>query len=351
MSVTARLILAALLVLASLSTAVAVEPRTLSGVLYGGYLLVLREGGEITAWNQSTLSLAREKSVPVSDTRLERIAVTGTTLWGASSAAVFQWSPKKREWKQTGKLANGAEKLDALAAVGTKRFAVFASKVIDAASSRAYPIPKLPGYHSGLGPPFKILAAYGTDSRLWIGTGKGEWGGALLGLDPASGKWSNYTDGEASSITEEPDGEVTVNWSNWHLVPHAKIRVHEADASVKWNYSEVSDTGYRTIAFNPFDGVLYGIDESNLVSIVGGAPTRIAPLASPAKVLSLLPTAAGEMIIVPVDGEPYKLAGGTHTRFEQSVDSGELICDYRVGIKGPPPVCKRRKAGAVRSDH
>ena len=35
-------------------------------------------------------------------------------------------------------------------------------------------------------PPLRILATHGTESMIWIGTGNGEWGGTLIGLDPAT---------------------------------------------------------------------------------------------------------------------------------------------------------------------
>src|SRR5262249_1822860 len=132
----------------------------------------------------------------------------------------------------------------------------------------------------GPGLPLRVLAVYATKQELWIGTGYGEWGGHLLGLDPKTGDWVQYHDEHhyATSITQMSADEVVVSWSMSHFDADTLIRRHELDSNPSFSFPELDSRYYQIIAYSAFDETLYGVENTDVVTISNGRPTKIAKL-------------------------------------------------------------------------
>src|SRR5262249_225244 len=143
---------------------------------------------------------------------------------------------------------------------------------------RTFQVPSIKNYPPE-GPPLRILATHGTNSMLWIGTGKGEWGGKLIGLDPKTGKWVHGDGGGyVTGITHAIPDEVLVSWSMSHLGNHTQIQIHKADGTVKTEYPELKSKYYQQIAYNSYDRTVYGIESDELVTIKEGNPSKVVSL-------------------------------------------------------------------------
>lgn len=202
------------------------------------------------------------------------------------------------------------------------------SKVVDPVGGRTFKTPKLNGYAELLGPPFGELATHTTASTLWIGVGRGEWGGAFLGLDAKAEMWKSSADGlnYATDITHVADGEVVVSWSMNHFTASTLIRVHKADAKVKTEYPALQQMYCQRVAYSPFDDVVYGIENADLVIIADGKPSKVATLdgrlherephaigVAPG-IVALLPAGRRTIFIVPNQGNPWRVENERVTR-------------------------------------
>jgi hypothetical protein len=209
--------------------------------------------------------------------------------------------------------------------VGDTPVLVFPSEVSDPFGKRTFKVPRIIKSPLG-GPPLRILATHGTDSMLWIGTGNGEWGGTLLGLNPKTGDWVQAGGpGYVTGITHSSPDEVVVSWSMSHFENHTQILVHKFDGTVKTEYPELKSKYYQRIAYSPHDKSLYGIESNEIVTIQDGRPSKVASLkgvlyvrepmaigVAPA-VLELIPTGPKEVIVVPKQGEPWRIREGEVT--------------------------------------
>ena len=115
---------------------------------------------------------------------------------------------------------------------------------------------------------------------LWIGTGYGEWGGHLVGLNPRTGEWVQYHDAlhYVTGITQATPDELIVSWSMSHFGANTRIRVHKLDGTPKSSYPELDSKYYQRIAYSPYDKTLYGVENIDVVSIKEGKPSKIAEL-------------------------------------------------------------------------
>jgi len=174
----------------------------------------------------------------------------------------------------------------------------------------------------------RVLDTIATQSMVWIGTGRGEWGGHLVGLNPRTGEWIHYQDKlhYVTSITREKPDELIVSWSMSHFNASTLIRIHKRDTSVKTNFPALEAKYYQRVAFSPFDNTLYGIEGTDLVTIEDGKPAKIAALdgevfedeamaigVSPG-ISGLIPIAEKTVIIVPNQGLPWRWENGELNR-------------------------------------
>jgi hypothetical protein len=294
-------------------------------------LLCLYDGGVVEAWDLKTGVCAKDMAIRLSRKGLTCLAADGERLWAADDSTLFRWSSKAGAWEKDVGFDAGGEGLAGLAPVNGVPLLVLPSKVIDPVKGRTFKVPKLEGYAAQQGPPLRILATHGTESMLWVGTGRGEWGGALLGLDPTAGTWRHWTDAVhyVTGITHAAQGQVIVSWSMSHFGANTLIRVHNPDATVKAEHPELAEKYYQCVTYSPYDNMLYGVESTDLVSIKDGKPSKIAKLdgrlyereraaigVAPG-VLALVPVGRTTIVIVPKQGEPWRLREGELTRLRK----------------------------------
>jgi hypothetical protein len=286
--------------------------------VFEGHLLCLGDRGAVRGWEVKTGAYSKEISNRFSRKGFRSLATDGEKLWAADDSALYQWSPKDKVWEKVADYNEDKEWLVQIVAVGGSPLLVFPSKVIDPIGKKTFQVPKIEFPFEG--PPLRILALHGTDSMLWIGTGRGEWGGVLIGLNPKSGKWAEGDGGGyVTGITHSSADEVVVSWSMSHFGCHTNMQIHKLDATRKTEYPWLWDKYYQQIAYSPFDKTLYGIESDQLVTIKDGKPSNLAKLkgnlyvnepdaiGSAPAVLGVIPCGPKTVAVVPKYGDPWLL--------------------------------------------
>ena len=342
-----------------------VEPEesahSASAVMQEDRLIHLDEKGQVRVWRLRDGSFDAATSAGFARDDLTHLATDGTQLWAAGASNVYRWSSPDRSWKSAANFSQKRYPVRGFAVVDGRPLLVLETGVMDAVTKRTYTTPgdnqlalmKLessiwigPDYSGGrrrLFPqyynpvslfPFPLrntVSVLGTKSKLWIGTSQGEWGGTLYGLNPASGSWVRYGDSlhYVTGITQDSAGELIVSWSMSHFDADTEIRRHRSDAKLSREFPLLKAQYYQTVAFNPFDGKLYGVEQRDVVTISDGMPTKIAELAGRVYekepmalgvapgIGSLLPFAPGALVVVPKSGLPWLLRDGKLTRLTE----------------------------------
>ncbi|QEL20685.1 hypothetical protein [Limnoglobus roseus] len=297
-----------------------------AATVHDGRLLCLSEGGAVAAWELKTGAYATAEAGRLSRKGLNRLEGDGDRLWAADGAALYEWSAMAGGWEKRAAYEAGGETLVAIVPVGGTPYLVFPSAVVDPVGKRPYPVPKVKRPRGG--PPLRILATHGTAARLWVGTGNGEWGGDLLGLDVKTGTWVHDASGGGyvTGITHATGDEVIVSWSMDHFGARTEICVHKADGTRKTEHGSLAGKYYQRLAYNPGDRSLYGIEARDVVTIEQGKPTKVAGLdgrlferepnaigVAPG-VLALIPAGKGAVVVVPKVGGPTLVRDGKVTR-------------------------------------
>jgi hypothetical protein len=304
------------------------ETPVRAATVYDGHLLCLYPRGEVAVWDLEGGKYAKDVAARLSRKGLTHLAADGGRLWAAGDSVVLQWSALAGAWKQVAEFNDRDESLVRLVTVGGVPLLVFPSKVVDPVAKRTFKVPEIKRPFGG--PPLRILATHGSESRLWIGTGNGEWGGILLGLDPKTGKWVQGDGaGYVTGITHETGDEVAVSWSMSHFSARTHLCIHTADGKAKTEYPVLEEKYYQLIAYSPHDKTLYGVEAKDVVTIKEGKPTKVATLdgtvferepnaigVAPG-LLALIPVGPKAVVVVPKQGEPWRLDQGKLTRLRK----------------------------------
>lgn len=295
-------------------------------VLHQGQLICLGEHGHLRVWGLENESFDGAASAKLQRDGITHLASDGDRLFATDKSTLYAWSPEMASWKKSADVAGGRVRLEALAVVGGSPLLIFPDRVESPTDGRTFRAPKPEGEA-----PIKylrVLATHATDFTLWIGTGHGEWGGHLLGLTPRTGEWVQYGDAlhYVTGITQASPDELIVSWSMSHFGADTLIRTHKLDATPKVAYPELKSKYYQRVAYSPQDKILYGIENTDIVSITEGRPSKITALdgqlferermaigVSPG-VAALLPIARKTLIVVPNHGVPWRLKDGELTR-------------------------------------
>jgi hypothetical protein len=299
-----------------------------SAAVYDDSLLCLYTNGSIVAWDLKSGRYAKDTSARFARDKLQAIAAHGSKLWAVDGKTVFLWSAMNLKWEKYATFDAGEEWPVAITPIGDKPYIVFPSKLIDPTREKdgVFKVPA--GKAPWDKPPLRILATHYTDSMVWIGTGYGEWGGTLLGFDPMTGKWVvlHRGGGYATGITHSAKDEVTVSWSMSHFRADTQIITHKADATVKTEYPLLGQKYYQCITYSKQDDLLYGIEQSDIVTIKDGNPTKVATLAErlyerepkaigvAPGIASLISAGPKTLIVIPKQGLPWLMRGKEVTR-------------------------------------
>jgi hypothetical protein len=296
-----------------------------AAVAHDGRLLCLYDGGAVAAWDLDTGNYAPDIAARFTRRGLTALATDERRLWAADGESVYRWSTNAERWERAAGCPATEESLAALVLVAGSPLLVYPSRVVDPVAGRTFVVPGLKRPHAA---PLGILATLGTEQRLWIGTGRGEWGGVLLGLDPKAGTWDiRYDDLHyVTGITDSGQAdEVMASWSMSHMMAHTLVRAHKADATVKTEFPEMEQKYFQRLTRAAVDGTLYAVESDYLVTVADGKPTRLARLAGRVferephavgvapGILALVPTGPGAVVVVPKTGEPCLWRGGTVT--------------------------------------
>ena len=219
--------------------AAAQDERAGTAVLHRGKLIGINEKGRFHVWGLEDGRFDEDTSSKLSRESVTHLASDGDKLWAADKSTLYSWSQEERSWKKVSEFKGDGEELEALVGVGGSPFLIFPTKVKDLVGGRTYNVPRLKGQVRTNS--LRILAFHATHSMLWIGTGYGEWGGHLVGLNPRTGEWVQYYDAlhYVTGITQATPDQVIVSWSMSHFGADTLIRVHKPDGTPKSSYPEL----------------------------------------------------------------------------------------------------------------
>jgi hypothetical protein len=290
-----------------------------AAAIYKGELIYLDERRRFRVWGLEDGKYDDATSSRLARIGMTRLASNDARLWATDKSSLYSWSPGENNWNRICGLGGDGEKLEALVVAEGAPLLVFPRRVESPTAGRTFKVPKLMGELEL--DSLRVLAHLAADTMLWIGTGQGEWGGHLLGLNLKTGKWVQNYDAlhYVTGITQASEEELIVSWSMSHFGANTLIRVHRLDSTPRVTYPILESKYYQRVVYSPFDRTLYGIENIDVVSIKDGKPSQIARLAgqlferepmaigvSPG-VSALIPTAAKTLIIVPNHGLPWML--------------------------------------------
>lgn len=299
------------------------EQPVRQAVKLGDSVVCLYEGGKFGVWETKGGRFDPDLSDALSKRKVSHLASDGKRMWAVEGSRLFAWSLRPKAWEQVAEFDAGGEEIAGVAIVGGTPLLVPPTRVLSPTDRRTFGVPPLKGQLDLKR--LHVLALQPTDRVLWIGTGQGEWGGHLVGLDLRTGKWVQFYDSlhYVTGITLGPEDEPIVSWSMSHFDADTLIRVHKPDATPGISHPELEGKYYQRIAYSPFDETLYGVENRSLVSISGGKPETLAELDAPVferaplaigvapGVIALIPVAPRTLVVVPTRPGPFLLRGRT----------------------------------------
>ena len=157
--------------------------------------------------------------------------------------------------------------------VGDNPVVVYPTRVVEARTGKVHRLSEL---KDAAYPVFRALAVRAAGTHVWVGTGYGEWGGALFGLDLTSGQWVQFKDTlhYVTGISEDGQGRLWVSWSMSHFGADMLLRVHRPDATVERAFTESRSKYIQTVAWDEASQILYGIEQNSLVRFEDGKPVE-----------------------------------------------------------------------------
>ncbi|WP_232293447.1 hypothetical protein [Stigmatella aurantiaca] len=246
-------------------------------VVQGEHIVHLSREGTVHAWRVGDLGADPEYARALASQRLLLLATGGGQLWGTDLARIYRWSEKERAWAAVGTLPARKEPAIDLAVVGDRPVVVYTSSVVEARTGKVHPLSKL---KDAFAKGFRALAVHASGTHVWVGTGYGEWGGCLFGLDLKRGQWVQSKDSlhYVTGIASDGEGNLWVSWSMSHFMANTLLRVHRPDATVARAYPEFKSKYIQTVAWDDARKVLYGIEQNSLVRFEEGKPVELVSL-------------------------------------------------------------------------
>lgn len=254
------------------------EKQGPSVVVYGEHILRLSRDGKVHAWRTTDLRADAEYARALAGRGMALFASGNGELWATDLSRIYRWSPETRVWEPGAELPPLGETVLELVVAEGRPVVVYVSHVADLRTGKVYPVPKLGGaLQTNV---LRALAVQAIGSRVWIGTGYGEWGGHLVGLDLTTGQWVQYADvyHDVTGIAGDGEGNVWVSWSMSHMFAHARLRLHRPDATVAREYPKLESHYVQTIAWDEARRTLYGVDLLDLVRFEEGKPVKLTSL-------------------------------------------------------------------------
>lgn len=248
-----------------------------SVVVLGEHIVHLSQDGKVHAWRTKDLGADAEYARALASQPLRLLATGRGQLWGTDLARLYRWSEDTRTWKPEASLPKSLEFAIDLAVVGDRPVVVYTAHVVEARTGKVHPLAKL---KKAAFPVMRALAVQATATHVWVGTGYGEWGGALYGLELSSGRWVQFKDSlhYVTGITEDAEGRLWVSWSMSHFDARTLLRVHRKDATAEREYPELRSKYIQTVAWDDARQVLHGVEQQSLVRFEDGKPVDVHSL-------------------------------------------------------------------------
>ena len=296
------------------------------GVLYDGRVVCIFDDGTLAAWDAVSGQPDYDLAARLANPALSRLASDRARLWAVGGETLFLWDAEDGGWRASANVPRGDPMT--LVVVDNQPALIYEKSVVLPTIGKSFKAPKLRGqlkidY-------LRVLAIYASGHTLWIGTGQGEWGGHLVGLNVRNGRWRQYYDAlhYVTGITSRNEDTLVVSWSMSHFTANTLIREHDRKAVPTRSYPQLKGSYFQAVAFSPFDDQLYGVEQNTVVAINDGEPTPIAELGKLAydiepdaigvapAVHSLIPVGKKTLLILHKHAAPFLLRGNTLSQLE-----------------------------------
>ncbi|WP_338868830.1 hypothetical protein [Myxococcus stipitatus] len=302
------------------------KPRQPATAVFDGRILQVAASGTLRAWRIADLQQDPEFVRALNSHEMMLLAADATTLYGSDLKEVFRWNAAEKSWGVVGSVAKvDKDPIQQLVAtdVGPVLFREMTVEVVVGKRLIKIPPPK-----NEKGPVrVRALALHVVGSQLWFGTGYGEWGGELVGVNLKTGAWSRYWDDlhYVTGITHDSAGRLWVGWSMSHFVSDMMLRSHGPDAKVTQAFPQQKDRYLQQLAWDATTQRLYCVDQLNLAWLKKGVVSELAPLGDlpygeepnavgvAPGVSDLMALGEGRVLIVPPRGRPRVFANGRVT--------------------------------------
>ncbi|MBJ6760700.1 hypothetical protein JGU66_07985 [Myxococcaceae bacterium JPH2] len=299
------------------------QPAT---TVFDGHILQVAASGTVRAWRIADLKQDPEFVRALNSHEMMLLAADATTLYGSDLKEVFRWNAAEKSWAVVGSVAKvDKDPIQQLVATDVGPVLFRELTVEDVAGKRLIKIP--PPKKQKTAVRMRALALHAVGGQLWFGTGYGEWGGELVGVNLKTGTWSRYWDDlhYVTGITHDSAGKLWVGWSMSHFNSRMMLRSHGPDAKVLQAFPRQNDHYLQQIAWDATTQRLYCVDQQSVAWLKEGVAQEIAPLGDlpfsnepnavgvAPGVSDMMALGEGRVLIVPPLGRPRVFAGGRVT--------------------------------------
>jgi hypothetical protein len=275
-----------------------VVPLFAASVVYGSELVTLSPEGALTAWDIAARRKDAALTAKLASLSPQFLAAGAGTLWAAADQKIWRWDAGASAWTPFRGFRVSWGPPSGLAVVGDEVYFLGEYQIVRVSDGKMFRFPhrnKKDFYPLGtLFTGYSAIEVYG--AKIWLGLAWGEWGGAVLVLDTASGEWTYDVNGLAyvTGFARLGESQVAVGWAMDHLFMNSgDITLADNDGHVTDYMFPLPDEGaseqaaegtefplsyVQALAYDKKSDTLYAVDAHDLIAIWGGEVVERVPL-------------------------------------------------------------------------
>lgn len=259
------------------------QPPPIKTVLYNDYIISLLSDGNVEAIRTSNWKKDKRFSKALQQYNPKFLSSDSKTLAMITKEKAFVWSDEKSGWTEIGRLPRTEEVILYSLILRNRFFVIYPTRIVELPSNRVFEIPDSFKLSQLLKD--SLMAVHAAKDKLWFGTLRGKMGGELLGLDIESGEWNQiqHIDRYINSFTEDDRGTMWVVWvrsnlSDGNLDADTVLSNLSSDGIPRGYNGFLQNHFIQAIAYNKYDGNLYGINRNRIIRLGSDSVETIADM-------------------------------------------------------------------------